>query len=104
LAAIDEVKISFSVPERHLAAFKVGSPISIASVAYPGQAFEGKIALVDPLVDPTTRSASLMARAPNPDRKLRPGMSVEVGATLAERASALTVPEEAVFAEGDANF
>ena len=33
-----------------------------------------------------------------------PGMSAEVRATLAERAAALTVPEEAVFAEGDANF
>lgn len=104
LAAIDQVKVSFSIPERHLAAFATGSAIELASVAYPGESFQGSILLVDPLVDPVTRSAQLMARVENPGRRLRPGMSVEVRATLSERASALTVPEEAVFAEGDANY
>lgn len=104
LAAIDQVKVAFAVPERHLAAFATGSTIDLSSVAYPGETFSGTILLVDPLIDPVTRSARLVARVDNPGRKLRPGMSVEVRATLTERASALTVPEEAVFAEGDANY
>jgi membrane fusion protein (multidrug efflux system) len=104
LAAIDQVKVAFAVPERHLAAFSAGSGIELSSVAYPGVSFAGEILLVDPLVDPVTRSARLLARVENPGRRLRPGMSVEVRATLAVREAALTVPEEAVFAEGDANY
>ena len=104
LAAIDQVKVGFSVPERHLAAFTAGSAVELASVAYPGEDFRGAILYVDPLLDPVTRSAQLVAKVENPGRKLRPGMSVEVRATLAERAAALTVPEEAVFAEGDATY
>ena len=104
LAAIDEVKVGFAVPERHLAAFQTGSAVELASVAYPGETFRGAILVVDPLLDPVTRSAQLVAKVENPGRKLRPGMSVEVRATLAERAAALTVPEESVFAEGDATY
>jgi membrane fusion protein (multidrug efflux system) len=104
LAAIDEVKVLFAVPERHLAAFRPGAPVELESVAWPGERFRGAITVVDPLVDPVTRSAQLVARVPNPERKLRPGMSAEVFSILAERPSALTVPEEAVFAEGDATY
>lgn len=104
LAAIDQVRVAFAVPERHLAAFTTRATIELASVAYPDESFQGAILMVDPLIDPITRSARIVARVDNPGRRLRPGMSVEVRATLAERASALTVPEEAVFAEGDANY
>ena len=54
--------------------------------------------------DPETRTVQLVAEIPNPGRRLRPGMSADVSATLAERANALTVPDEAVFAQGDSNY
>jgi membrane fusion protein (multidrug efflux system) len=59
--------------------------------------------VVDPILDPTTRSARLSAVIPNPQAELRPGMSADVSAVLAERAQAITVPDEAVFAEGERN-
>jgi membrane fusion protein (multidrug efflux system) len=104
LAAIDEVKVAFTVPERNLAALRLGSGVLLESVSYPGEKFAGAIAVIDPLVDPTTRSARVIARIANPERKLRPGLSAAVSVPLAERSSALTVPEEAVVAEGDTNF
>jgi hypothetical protein len=42
----------------------------------------------------------VIARASNPDGRFRPGMSADVSVILAQRAKALTVPGEAVFAQG----
>jgi len=104
VAALDVVKISFAAPERFLSQLRVGGRIEITTVAYPGQAFTGRVHVVDPILDPASRTVRLVATAPNPGRRLRPGMSADVSATLAERADALTVPDEAVFAQGDQSF
>ena len=46
----------------------------------------------------------MVARVPNPGRKFRPGMSANISAVLGERANAVTVPNEALFASGDQTF
>jgi membrane fusion protein (multidrug efflux system) len=45
-----------------------------------------------------------VAKVQNPDQKFRPGMSVNVDAVLSERPDALTIPNEAVFAQGNQSF
>jgi len=104
LARIDTVKVAFAVPERYLADLRRGASVTVTTVAFPGKPFTGAVNVVDPILDPTTRSARLSAVIPNPSGELRPGMSADVNAVLAERAQAVTVPDEAVFAEGDRNF
>jgi membrane fusion protein (multidrug efflux system) len=104
VAEIDVVKISFAAPERYLSHMKSGSRVSITTAAYPNQVFQGRVSVVDPILDPTTRTVQLVAVAANPGRRLRPGMSADVSATLSERPDALTVPDEAVFAQGDQSF
>jgi membrane fusion protein (multidrug efflux system) len=104
LARIDTVKVAFAVPERYLADLRRGAGVTVTTVAFPGKQFTGSVNVVDPILDPTTRSARLTAVIPNPSGELRPGMSADVNAVLAERPQAVTVPDEAVFAEGDRNF
>jgi len=104
LARIDTVKVAFAVPERYLADLRRGASVTVTTVAFPGKEFEGTVNVVDPILDPGTRSARLTAAIPNADGELRPGMSADVTAVLAERPQAVTVPDEAVFAEGDRNF
>jgi membrane fusion protein, multidrug efflux system len=104
LARIDTVKVAFAVPERYLADLRRGAGVTVTTVAFPGKPFTGAVNVVDPILDPTTRSARLTAVIPNPSGELRPGMSADVNAVLAERLQAVTVPDEAVFAEGDRNF
>ncbi len=104
LARIDTVKVAFAVPERYLADLTRGAGVTVATVAFPGKPFAGAVNVVDPILDPATRSARLTAVIPNPGGELRPGMSADVSAVLAERPQAVTVPDEAVFAEGDRNF
>jgi multidrug efflux pump subunit AcrA (membrane-fusion protein) len=66
--------------------------------------FEGQLSVVDPNVDPVTRTVHLLARVPNPGGLLKPGLSADVSVTLAERRGSLTIPDESVFAEGSNNF
>ena len=104
VARVTQVKVRFSAPERYTTELKVGAPVEIAAPAFPGEAFHGRLSVVDPMVDPQSRTVQLVARVPNPGRKLKPGMSANVAVTLAERPNALVVPDEAIFAEGAQNF
>jgi membrane fusion protein (multidrug efflux system) len=104
LARIDSVKLSFAVPERYLSDLRRGATVTITTVAYPGKEFKGVVDVLDPILDPQTRSAHLVALIPNPKRELRPGMSADVTAVLAERPDAITVPDVAVFSEGDRTY
>lgn len=104
LSAIQEIKVAFSVPERYLAELKRGARVTVTTPAYPGVELAGVIDVVDPVLDAALRSAKILARVKNPGGRFRPGMSANVTAVLSERADALTIPSEAVFAEGDQNF
>jgi membrane fusion protein (multidrug efflux system) len=100
LAQLDELKVVFAVPERYASELRRGREVVVSTTAYPGYELSGKIDVVDPTLDPSTRSVRVIARMENPERRFRPGMSANVRSVLAARESALTVPSEAVFAEG----
>jgi membrane fusion protein (multidrug efflux system) len=104
LANIDAIRVNFSSPERLLSQLHRGAEVSVSTTAYPGFALKGKIIVVNPVVDAATRSARVVARVSNPERKFRPGMSANVSAVLAERENALTIPTAAVFASGNESF
>ncbi|MCI0406721.1 MAG: efflux RND transporter periplasmic adaptor subunit, partial [candidate division Zixibacteria bacterium] len=104
LAKIDELRIIFYAPERYLANLKSGAAVTVSAPAFPGYELKGRVSVVDPVVNPETRTVKILARVPNPARKFRPGMSANVSAVLSERKNALTVPDEAVFAEGNQNL
>jgi len=101
LAQIAELKVTFSAPERYLAKLARGAEVAVSTTAFPGYELTGKIDVIDPALDPATRSAQVIARVRNPGGKFRPGMSADVSAVLSERMNAITIPNEAVFAEGN---
>ncbi len=104
LARMDEVKLVFSVPERILSGVRRGAQVTVTTTAHAGESFLGRVTMVEPMLDAGTRTAHVVALVPNPKGLLSPGMSAEVTALLSERAEALTVPDEAVFAEGDRSY
>jgi membrane fusion protein (multidrug efflux system) len=54
-------------------------------------------------VDPQTRSATVRAKIPNPDRLLKPGMLMKVD-LLGNPREALAIPEGALQPDGRSNF
>ncbi|HET9887637.1 MAG TPA: efflux RND transporter periplasmic adaptor subunit [bacterium] len=104
LASMDEMRVTFSVPERFIPDLKRGSHVQVSVTAYPDEKWDGRIDVVEPVIDAQTRNVKILARVPNKEHRLRPGMSANVSATLSERPNALTIPSEAVIAEGDQFF
>jgi len=104
LANLNEIRINFSAPEKFLAQLKRGSEVIVYSPVYPGHEVNGKIIAIEPIIDADTRTARIVARVPNPGQKFRPGMSANVSVILSQRPEALTIPTEAVFANGDQSF
>ena len=104
LAKVDELRIIFYAPERYLADLKSGASVTVSAPAFPGYELKGRISVVEPVVNPETRTVKILARVANPQRKFRPGMSANVSAVLSERKNALMIPDEAIFAEGDQNL
>lgn len=100
LAQIDRLRVTFAVPERLLAAMSVGAEVAVTTTAYPDHTLTGTIDVIEPQLDPVTRTVGIVALVDNPDRLLRPGMSATITAVLKQRQDALTVPSAAVFVEG----
>ena len=106
IATLDDIsviKLDFSVPERFLALLSRGQDIAAHSETYADRDFAGKVASVDSRVDPVTRSITVRAELPNPERLLRPGMLLSVRLYQAPR-QAIVVPEIAVIQVGTEAF
>ncbi|MFO7446600.1 MAG: efflux RND transporter periplasmic adaptor subunit [Ignavibacteriaceae bacterium] len=104
LANLNEIRVTFSAPERYLAQLKRGAEVTITSPVYRNHEVKGKIIVIEPILDAQTRSARIVAQVQNPGQKFRPGMSANVSVILTERAEAVTIPSEAVFASGNQSF
>lgn len=84
------------VIERDFAQVEVGQPARVATDAYAGQWWTGKIIRRAPVLREESRQARVEIEIPNPDRKLAPGMFVRVRIEFAEHANAVVVPFSAL--------
>ncbi len=106
IATLDDIsviKLDFNVPERYLAVLSEGQDVVAHSETYPERDFTGQVTSVDSRVDPVTRSLTVRAELPNPERLLRPGMLLSVRLYQAAR-QAIVVPEIAVLQVGTDAF
>lgn len=101
LEDIDPIKVEFKLSERYAAAIAVGQQVDVVVDALPGKIFKGNIYAIDPRLDPRTRAFSLRARIANEQGTLRPGMFARVNLIVDRRENAITVPEEAIWPQGD---
>ena len=100
---ISTIRIDFPLPERYLGRVQPGTPISATADAFAGSQFTGRIARIDTRLDEVTRAATARAEIPNPEGRIRPGMSMRVTVRQGQRQS-LAVPEAAVQYEGEGAF
>ena len=106
IATLDDLSsmhVDFPVPEGALAQLAVGQQVNGRTAAYPDKRLVGTVSTIDARVDPATRSVTVRADFPNPDRSLRPGMLVNVEVQRASR-TALLLPEIAVVQVGQRTF
>jgi RND family efflux transporter MFP subunit len=81
IATIDdrsEVLVDFWVPERFASTITVGAPVDAAAISRPGEVHKGIVEAVDNRIDAASRTIRVRAKIPNPDDRLRAGMSFTV--------------------------
>lgn len=96
LQTVDPQRAVIEVPERHAVSLKRGQIVEFNVAAQPGRVFRAQVDFIDPVVQGDNRTILVKARAPNPNRMLRPGMFIEARLATATRANAIVVPEDAV--------
>ncbi len=71
---IDRLKVAFSISEQYFPMVRQGMDASIAVDMYPDTVFVGKVTLIAPAIDPSTRTFGIEVTVPNKGGELRPGM------------------------------
>ncbi|MEW5772991.1 MAG: efflux RND transporter periplasmic adaptor subunit [Thermodesulfobacteriota bacterium] len=97
LQALDPIYVDFTLPQQQLPLVRPGQPVRLSTDAAPGREFTGEVTVVNPLVDPSTRSAQVRATLANPGEALLPGMFANVTLALPARERVLAVPATAVL-------
>lgn len=103
IESIDPLKVDFRIPEQYLGQVKEGSKLALSFDALPGQAREGVVGAISPLVEVGGRSILLRADVPNADDKLRPGMFARVRLQFSDELVTV-VPETALVPAGEEQY
>ncbi|MEK7250633.1 MAG: efflux RND transporter periplasmic adaptor subunit [Bacteroidota bacterium] len=99
---IQSVKVSVNVPERYAGSIKLGTPISLTVLAYPGQVFSGKISYIGATINTDNRTFPIESVIPNPGMKLKPEMIAKVKISQSVQKNALLI-EEGIVQQLDRN-
>ena len=99
IADLSRVWVIASVYEYELPFVKVGQPARMTLASSPGKTFAGKVSLVYPVLEESTRTVQVRVEFANPDLELKPDMfvRVELQGSLGER---MAVPGSAVLSSG----
>ena len=74
----------------------IGQDVTASVDTYPGVAFTGKIAAINPKVDANSRNVAIRAQLANPDHKLVPGMYATIAIAVGATQPYVTLPQTAV--------
>lgn len=103
VADLSQLWVMFDLYESDLANTRKGDTIQFTVRSLPGKTYKGRIAFIDPVVDPATRVAHARVEVSDPDGALKPGMFA-IGTAKAKHrhgdAEALVVPRTAVLWTG----
>jgi membrane fusion protein, multidrug efflux system len=92
LQTLDPIYVDFSLPQQSIARLRTGQRVEAKSDTYPDVSFNGSITAIDPKVDTDTRNVQVRATLQNPQRKLLPGMFINVSVDLGKPTSYITLP------------
>jgi Cu(I)/Ag(I) efflux system membrane fusion protein len=97
---LSSVWLAVAVPESDAGAITVGQAVEARLPAFPGTTLSGKVSAILPETNPDSRTLRVRVELPNPDGRLRPGLTAQVRLNRATEQSVLWVPSEAVIRTG----
>ncbi|MAD36181.1 MAG: efflux transporter periplasmic adaptor subunit [Tistrella sp.] len=94
------LRVTFRVSEKLLPRLKTGLPVTLSSQSLGPDPIQGRVTLVDPSIEPDSRSILLRAELTQAEiggRPIHPGLFVNVDLLLDSREGAVLVPRPAVM-------
>ncbi|MBA2652057.1 MAG: efflux RND transporter periplasmic adaptor subunit [Tatlockia sp.] len=99
-----KLNVVAKVYEEDLDKVKLGQRAIIRVLGYPEQTFNGKVNLIEPNLDPITRTVNVQIIVDNSKDVLKPGMFSRTNLVLQESKSALVVPNSAILQLNNQKF
>jgi membrane fusion protein (multidrug efflux system) len=97
LQSVSPIYAEFSLPQQALADLKLGQQVQVRTDTFPGSAWQGEIAIINPEVDVATRNVRIRATINNPDGRLTPGMFVNVEVLSGDKHTVTLIPATSII-------
>ncbi len=89
--------LEVNLPNSDQGQIKTDSRVEISNYSLEDEIFSGRVASIDPIISPQTRTFKVIIEVENRDLLLRPGMFVKADIITEEKKNALVVPKYAVL-------
>jgi membrane fusion protein (multidrug efflux system) len=100
LQDVETLKLEASVDAPAFVRLKKGAAAEVVVDALPGESFTGKVSLLSPSLDATTRRAALEIEIDNQAGKLLPNMFAKADVVVGELKGQVALPQAALFEAG----
>ena len=103
---LTQMHVEAAIDEADIGQVKKGQPVSFTVDAYPAESFRGDVRQVrlQPVVTSNVVTYTVIVNAPNPEKKLMPGMTANITVLVQKVDSVVTVPGKALRFTPDATF
>ena len=97
-ADLTKMQVNATIDESDVGRIRPGQPVTFRVDAYPGQQFDGTVAQVrlQPEVVQNVTTYETIINVPNPELKLKPGMTANLRVEIAYRSDVLRLPSAAL--------
>jgi len=96
LTDLSTLYVNFTLPSQMRAQISVGQRVNVTADAFAGRTFDAEITTVEPQISANTRTMTIQATMPNPQKDLLPGMFINAAVVLPPQPDVMVLPETAV--------
>jgi membrane fusion protein (multidrug efflux system) len=96
LQSLQPIHVDFALPQQDVGLLRPGTEVRVTVAGDPSSATTGQVTAVDSVVDQATRNLLAQVTLPNGDRRLRPGMFVEVSLVASAGREVVVLPASAI--------
>lgn len=90
-----------NVMESEIPSFRLGQPVAVRVISYPGRVFTGRVSKIYEAVDPDTHRVTIRSEIADPHDELRPGMLANFVIRVHAPVESLALPADGVVRESD---
>ncbi|HVG18346.1 MAG TPA: efflux RND transporter periplasmic adaptor subunit [Blastocatellia bacterium] len=94
---INPIKLRLQLPEADAGRVQSGTPVVATVSAYPDKEFAGKVTVINPAIDPVSRTVTVEVDMSNPGNVLRPNMFATARIMQPGGTAGVFIPREAII-------